>query len=155
MQDQLQVELESMKRMRHPNVIASYTAFTDDFHIFIITEYALGVQLTKKFNSSEEVTSRIIGQVLNALQHMHEQGVVHRDLKPENIIVDELGTIKICDFGWAALAEKEPKMNILCGTLDYVCPEMVSGEEYTKEVDLWSVGILTYELIFGLSPFKA
>lgn len=82
MQDQFLIELEAIKRMDHPNIIKSYTAFTDDFHIFTITEYALGVQLTKKFNSSEEVTSRIIYQVLNALQHMHEKGVVHRDLKP-------------------------------------------------------------------------
>jgi aurora kinase len=63
---------------------------------------------------------------------MHNNGVVHRDLKPENIIIDESGIIKICDFGWASLIELEEKMNIICGTLDYVSPEMVSNVEYTK-----------------------
>lgn len=58
---------------------------------------------------------------------MHENGVIHRDLKPENIIISESGMIKICDFGWSHTSDAEDSMNIICGTLDYVCPEMVKG----------------------------
>lgn len=69
--------------------------------------------------------SRIIKQVIEAVQYLHKNGIVHRDLKPENIIIDESGMIKICDFGWANMIKITPDMFILCGTLDYVCPEMV------------------------------
>lgn len=103
MQEQLLIELEACKRMNHPNIIKSYAAFCDEFHIFLLTEYAAGCKLTKKFNSSEEETNKIIKQVLDSLKFIHEQGIVHRDLKPENIIIDEVGTIKVCDFGWASL----------------------------------------------------
>lgn len=68
--------------MQHPNIIKLYTAFTDDFHIFIVTEYASGNKLTKHFNSSEETTRKIIKQVIAAVQFMHNKNVVHRDLKP-------------------------------------------------------------------------
>ena len=95
------------------------------------TEYAEGEKLTKKFKSSENYASQIIKQVLDALSYMHSKGVVHRDLKPENILVNEAGTIKICDFGWSGLMDKDSPMDIICGTLDYVCPEMVEKKKYT------------------------
>lgn len=154
MHEQLLTEIEACKTVDHPNVMKTYAAFTDEFHIFILSELVQGDKLVKKLNSSEGYVSRIIRQVLDALSSIHESGVVHRDLKPENIVVDELGSIKICDFGWSSVAGKEENMDIICGTLDYVCPEMVHKQAYTKEVDLWSVGVLVYELVCGEAPFK-
>lgn len=108
--------------MNHPNIMKTYAAFTDEFHIFLLTEFAEGDKLLKKFNSSEGYVSRIISQTLDAVRSMHQNNVAHRDLKPENILINQHGDIKICDFGWSSLLDQQSSMDIICGTLDYVCP---------------------------------
>lgn len=77
---------------------------------------------------------------------------MHRDVKPENILC-EYGTVKLCDFGWAT-SFKDRKSTTFCGTLDYLSPEVALKQEYDKSVDIWSVGILIYELLTGKVPFK-
>lgn len=109
----------------------SYAAFTDSFHIFLISEYLQGKRLTKKFNSPESYVGGVVRQVLEAVKYLHQIGIVHRDLKPENIIVDDADNIKICDFGWANKYDSSEEMFILCGTLDYVCPEMAHSQKYS------------------------
>ena len=116
-------------------------------------EYVKGVQLTKKFKSNEKFVSQVIKQILEAVQQMQQKKVVHRDLKPENILYnEETGQVKISDFGWSSIDGEG--LDIMCGTLDYLSPEMANQEVYDEKVDLWSIGVLTYELIFGTSPFK-
>ena len=77
---------------------------------------------------------------------MHGQGVIHRDIKPENILIN-FGVLKISDFGWSVYTEDE--RTTFCGTLDYVSPEVVCGKNYDFRVDVWSIGILCYELLVG------
>jgi len=86
-----------------------------------------------------------------ALSYMHSKGFIHRDIKPENIlmIADE---IKLADFGWSIYAG-ENKRKTYCGTVDYLCPEIVNKKEYTHKIDVWSIGILAYELCCGQAPF--
>ena len=88
-----------------------------------------------------------------ALKYLHGKSVIHRDIKPENLL-NCLGTIKIADFGWSIHAP-EHKRQTLCGTLDYLPPEMVDDMPHDYRVDIWSLGILCYEFLVGYPPFEA
>lgn len=86
---------------------------------------------------------------------MHSKHVIHRDLKPENILVGQDGHLKISDFGWSIFTPSDSSRKTMCGTLDYLSPEVVSRASYGKEVDIWAVGILIYEFLVGKPPFEA
>jgi aurora kinase A len=87
-------------------------------------------------------------QLAQALKYCHSKGVIHRDLKPENLLLGFNGQVKISDFGWSVHAPSS-RRNTLCGTLDYLPPEMIEGKEHDKSVDVWSLGILCYEFLVG------
>ena len=98
----------------------------------------------------ENTCRRYIRDVTSALHHMHARHVIHRDIKPENILVAEDGTLKIADFGWAVHAPPPNSTRYtLCGTPEYLAPEMLGGTGHTVAVDLWALGILMYELLVG------
>lgn len=88
-----------------------------------------------------------------AVQHLHSLNVLHRDIKPENILLGDDGEVKLADFGWSVVCSKG-RRNTICGTLDYLAPEMLSGGGYDHRVDIWSLGVLCYELLFGKPPFE-
>jgi len=83
---------------------------------------------------------------------MHKKGLIHRDLKPENILLDESLNVKLCDFGWSA--QKSKTRMTFCGTYEYMAPEIFAHKRYDEKIDIWSLGILLYELIHGHSPFR-
>jgi aurora kinase len=89
----------------------------------------------------------------NALSYLHKKHVIHRDIKPENILISVGGEIKISDFGWSVHAPST-RRTTLCGTLDYLPPEMVEGRDHNEKVDLWSLGVLAYEFLVGSPPFE-
>lgn len=97
--------------------------------------------------------ARYIAQMVSAMQHLHEHHIIHRDLKPENILLCSRNTVKLSDFGWAVHTTKSRKT--FCGTIDYICPEILEHREYTTSLDLWTIGILAYELAAGYAPFEA
>lgn len=88
-----------------------------------------------------------------ALLYLHRKHVIHRDIKPENLLLGSHGELKISDFGWSVHAPKS-RRNTICGTLDYLAPEMVEGREHSSQVDLWSLGVLCYEFLVGKPPFE-
>jgi serine/threonine protein kinase len=88
-----------------------------------------------------------------ALKYLHSKRVIHRDIKPENILIGLKGELKISDFGWSVHAPNARRQT-LCGTLDYLPPEMVEGREHDHLVDLWSLGVLLYEFLVGAPPFE-
>lgn len=94
-----------------------------------------------------------IAQMADALHYLHSKHVIHRDIKPENILLGLNGELKIADFGWSVHAPSN-RRKTLCGTLDYLPPEMVEGKMHTHHVDLWALGVLTYEFIVGNPPFE-
>jgi serine/threonine protein kinase len=106
----------------------------------------------KKFD--EERAAFYIGSLAQALEYCHMKNVIHRDIKPENLLVDSKGEVKIADFGWSVHAPSS-KRHTLCGTLDYLPPEMVEGHAHDKTVDIWSLGVLCYEFLVGSPPFEA
>jgi aurora kinase len=88
-----------------------------------------------------------------ALIYLHRKHVIHRDIKPENLLLGTNGELKIADFGWSVHAPSNRRQT-LCGTLDYLPPEMVEGKDHDEKVDLWSLGVLCYEFLFGKPPFE-
>ncbi|KAJ3317091.1 spindle assembly checkpoint kinase, partial [Boothiomyces sp. JEL0866] len=110
-------------------------------------------QLQKKTRFDEETTSKYILQMAKALSYLHQKNVIHRDIKPENLLLGMNGELKIADFGWSVHAPNS-RRTTMCGTLDYLPPEMVEGRDHSKDVDLWSLGVLCYEFLVGVPPFE-
>merc|ERR1711970_666287 len=113
---------------------------------------ALQKQQDGKFD--EKRTAKYIRQMSAALAYCHTKKVIHRDIKPENLLLDMKGDLKIADFGWSVHAPTSRRAT-MCGTLDYLPPEMIEGHAHDEKVDLWSLGVLTYEFLVGKPPFEA
>ena len=101
----------------------------------------------------EARTAKYIKQMALALRYCHENKVIHRDIKPENLLLDMKGDLKIADFGWSVHAPSSRRAT-MCGTLDYLPPEMVENGLHDENVDLWSLGVLCYEFLAGKPPFE-
>ena len=155
---QLRREIEIQSHLRHPNILRLFGYFYDASRVYLILEYAEGgelyKQLTKQTKFTEELTANYICQLAQALHHCHKKHVIHRDMKPENILIGSNGELKIADFGWSVHAPGSRRQT-LCGTLDYLSPEMIEGKSHDHYVDVWSLGILMYEFLFGVPPFEA
>ncbi|CAL1713551.1 unnamed protein product [Somion occarium] len=154
---QIRREIEIQQNLRHPHVLRLYGYFHDEQRIFLMLEFAgkgeLYKQLTKYGRFSEKRSSRYIDQMADALGYLHAKHVIHRDIKPENLLLGINGELKIGDFGWSVHAPGN-RRTTLCGTLDYLPPEMVEGRDHSEKVDLWALGVLTYEFIVGNPPFE-
>ncbi|XP_055310282.1 aurora kinase C [Sitodiplosis mosellana] len=156
---QVRREIEIQSHLRHPNILRLYGFFHDPARIYLILEYApkgalykeLQGQPNKRFD--EPRTAGYVLSLADALIYLHERDVIHRDIKPENLLLGHKGELKIADFGWS-VHEPNSARTTLCGTVDYLPPEMISGQPHTKQVDLWSLGVLCYELLTGEPPFQ-
>eukprot|EP01041_Mallomonas_annulata_P001708 gene1708-3307_t len=155
---QLRREIEIQTNLRQRNVLRMYGYFYDDKRIYLILEYAPGGELYKQLTSrghfSESTTARYILDLSKALHYCHLKHVIHRDIKPENLLIGVKNDIKIADFGWSVHAPNS-RRTTLCGTLDYLPPEMVEGRDHDETADIWSLGVLTYEFLVGSPPFEA
>ncbi|ETN86116.1 kinase domain protein [Necator americanus] len=134
-----------------------YTYFWDEKRIYLVLEFAQGGEmykyLKKRERFDETTTAVFMFQMADALNYCHQKNVIHRDIKPENLLIGEDGQLKIADFGWSVHAPSK-KRQTMCGTLDYLPPEMVVGEEHREHVDIWSLGVLCYEFLVGTPPFE-
>lgn len=150
---QVRREIEIQSHLRHPNILRMYGFFHDEQRIYLILEYASGgtlFNILKKENRFDEKKSaKYIKSLISALIYLHGRDVIHRDIKPENLLLGHDDQLKIADFGWS-VHEPNSLRNTLCGTMDYLSPEMVQGKSHTKAVDLWSLGVLAYEREFKI-----
>lgn len=155
---QLRREIEIQSHLRHPNILRLYGYFYDNHRVYLILEYAAKGELYKELRKhktfDEKRTATYIFSMAQALKYCHSKHVIHRDIKPENLLLGLKGELKIADFGWSVHAPSARRQT-LCGTLDYLPPEMVEGRQHGTAVDLWSLGVLTYEFLVGNPPFES
>jgi aurora kinase len=158
---QVRREIEIQSNLAHPNILKLFGHFHDSKRIFLILEFAGKGELYKHLRREQRFpewkAAQYIAQMASALKYLHKKHVIHRDIKPENILVGIHGEIKISDFGWSVHAPNN-RRKTMCGTLDYLPPEMIkpgsSDNYYSEKVDLWSLGVLTYEFLVGEAPFE-
>lgn len=155
---QLRREIEIQTHLRHKNILRMYGYFWDDKRVYLILEYApkgeLYKELTRRGRFSERRAAQYVYALSRALHYCHSKNVIHRDIKPENLLLGYKGELKIADFGWSVHAPSS-RRRTLCGTLDYLPPEMVEHKSHDAKVDNWSLGVLAYEFLVGIPPFEA
>ncbi|KAI0468780.1 serine/threonine-protein kinase [Xylaria cf. heliscus] len=151
-------EIDIHRQLCHPGIVDFYGWFHDSSRIVLILEYAIGGELFKSLERggpfSEQCSAKYISQIALALLYLHEKHIMHRDIKPENILLGNHGELKLADFGYA-VQDPDDRQEDKCGTLEYKAPEMLlpGPLSYTKAVDLWALGVLTYELLTAATPF--
>ncbi|KAL3566400.1 hypothetical protein D5086_031815 [Populus alba] len=154
---QLRREVEIQSHLRHPNILRLYGYFYDQKRVYLILEYAAKGELYKELQKckyfSERRAATYVASLARALIYCHSKHVIHRDIKPENLLIGAQGELKIADFGWSVHTFN--RRRTMCGTLDYLPPEMVQSVEHDASVDIWSLGVLCYEFLYGVPPFEA
>ncbi|XP_051270364.1 aurora kinase A [Dicentrarchus labrax] len=155
---QLRREVEIQSHLRHPNILRLYGYFHDSSRVYLILEFApkgeLYSELQRCGSFPEDRSATYIMELADALNYCHSKKVIHRDIKPENLLLGANGELKIADFGWSVHTPSS-RRSTLCGTLDYLPPEMIEGKTHDEKVDLWSLGVLCYEFLVGKPPFEA
>lgn len=154
-------ESKAIAVLSHPNIVKVFDVSFGDRIQYIVMEYIDGITLKeyiehqKVINWKEAVHFTV--QILEALEHAHEKGVVHRDIKPQNIILLQDGTIKVTDFGIARLTTSETRTmtNTAIGSVHYIAPEQARGDLTDGKADIYSVGVMLYEMLTGKLPFEA
>ena len=150
-------EIKIQSKICHPNIVKILYANESEKYFDIVLEYAnkgnLFYYIKDNEYLSESQSFKIFIQIVNAIYFLHKKNFIHRDIKPENILLFDKNIAKLCDFGWSVEFKDEPR-NTFCGTTEYMAPEMLNEKNYGKEIDIWSLGILLYEMLHGHSPFK-
>eukprot|EP00971_Amphidinium_carterae_P277425 5505795-Amphidinium_carterae.1 len=145
--------------MSHPNIIALHASFEDTDSVYLLLEYANGGSLYNMMQRHgrliEKQAAKIFVDTAKAVMHLHAKGIIHRDVKPENVLLCEGSSVaKLADFGWCAEMPKDgAERYTFCGTWDYLAPEMLHNEPHGAPVDVWTLGILLFEMLVGKPPF--
>jgi len=159
MVDQVNRELEIMYKLNHPYIIKLYSHFEDDEDLCLIMEIASKGQLYSSIKRLKHLNQRTAAQymreIISAVKYLHTQNppIIHRDIKPENILLDQEGRCKLADFGWSKFNNDTHNNDSICGTLEYLAPEIVNNLGHDEKVDIWDLGILLFEMLTGRTPF--
>lgn len=152
-------EAQATTSLSHPNIVSIYDVGEEDDILYIVMEYIDGLTLKEYIIQngplSVEKAVDIMEQLSSAIQHAHENGIIHRDIKPQNVLIDHNGRVKVTDFGIAIAlsATALTQTNSVLGSVHYLSPEQARGGKATKKSDIYSLGIVFYELITGELPF--
>ena len=126
--------------------------------VYMLLEYAGNGNLFFYIHSldglPEQLALRFFYQTAKAIQFFHDRNIIHRDIKPENILLDSNFNVKVCDLGWGCVHDEGFRKSI-CGTYEYMSPEIVLKRQHNNKVDIWCLGILLYEMLHGCPPFEA
>jgi serine/threonine protein kinase len=159
MVDQINREIEIMYRTDHPHIIKLYNHYEDDENFYLIMHCAGKGQLYSQLKRMKRLDERTVAQymreVFSAVKYLHslKPPIIHRDIKPENVLLDSDGRAKLADFGWSNFYDENKKRETYCGTPEYLAPEMVTKSGHNEAIDIWSLGILMFELLAGRPPF--
>ncbi|KAI1407069.1 calcium/calmodulin-dependent protein kinase 1 [Hypoxylon sp. FL1857] len=156
-------ELEMLQRLNHPHIVKFVDWFESRDKWYIVTELATGGELFDRIceqgKFTEKDASQTIKQVLDAVDYLHSRNVVHRDLKPENLLYlskDPDSDLVLADFGIAKMLDtKDEVLTTMAGSFGYAAPEVMLKKGHGKPVDMWSLGVITYTLLCGYSPFRS
>ena len=158
--NQLNIELEINYKVNHPHIVKLLNHFEDDENFYLLMHYAskgqLFNQIRKEGRLDERTAAQCLIELISALKYLHsfDPPIIHRDIKPENILLDEFSRVKLSDFGWSNYYTEDEIRKTYCGTPDYISPEMINKSGHDTSVDVWSLGILIFELLSGKPPFS-
>merc|ERR1719226_392274 len=148
-------EKSILASLKHPFIVNMYNCFHDSRYIFMLLEYIVGgeffTHLRKAGRFDNEASMFYASRIASIFEYCHGKNIVYRDLKPENILINIDGYVKLTDFGFAKVIEH--RTYTLCGTPEYIAPEVLLNKGHGKPVDWWTLGILIYEMIVGYPPF--
>lgn len=151
-------EIFLMNKFNHQNILKLYETIEDDNYIYLILEYCENGDL-KNFLSKrpmkEKNVRKFMKQIVSGLQYLNNKNVYHRDLKPQNILLTKDYTIKISDFGLAKTCESDTLLDTICGSPMYMAPEIMKYKKYDTKADLWSLGVIFYQMLTGKTPYTA
>jgi serine/threonine protein kinase len=153
--EHIKAEKAILSMITHPFSVNLYATFQHEEYLYMVMEYVIGGELfsqLRKVGRFNNETSRFYAaEIVLALQYLHQKNIVYRDMKPENLLIDRNGHIKITDFGFAKYVED--RTWTLCGTPEYLAPEIIQSKGHGRAVDWWALGILIYEMLAGYPPF--
>ncbi|CAL8381717.1 unnamed protein product [Boreogadus saida] len=159
-ENNIENEIAVLHRIQHTNIVSLEDIYESTSHLYLVMQLVSGGELfdriVEKGFYTERDASQLIHQILDAVKYLHDMGIVHRDLKPENLLyysMDEDSKIMISDFGLSKIEGSGSVMSTACGTPGYVAPEVLAQKPYSKAVDCWSIGVISYILLCGYPPF--
>ncbi|WWC91546.1 uncharacterized protein L201_006492 [Kwoniella dendrophila CBS 6074] len=149
-------ERSILEKIRHPFVVELYATYQDQLNVYMLLSYIPGGELFSHLRRagrfSADVTRFYLASIILAIEYLHSRDIIYRDLKPENLLLDRYGYLRIADFGFAKIIE-DNRTFTLCGTPEYLAPEIVLSQGHGKAVDWWALGILAFEMLAGYPPF--
>lgn len=158
LQIRFEIEIRINQQMHHPGIVQLFDLLKDENNYYVIMEFCPNGELFQyivdRNHLSEDEAKRLVRQILETLQYIHNTGVSHRDLKPENLLIDQEGRVKFSDFGLSRFIPKNGLVNTPCGSPCYASPECISGKPYNgRTTDVWSVGVILYAMLTGQLPW--
>jgi|GEM_PF-871553 len=152
-------EAQVYAQINHPNIVSVFDFHSSEEGTYLVLEFIKGSSLAELINGKPfplEVTFALINEILKGLKYAHDKGIVHRDIKPDNLLISEDGLVKVSDFGLAVFegATSLTRQGMVVGTPAYMSPEQAAGKRIDKNSDLFSLGIVFFELLTGVNPYK-